>query len=229
LDQHFNSIKRKAFLGFINLIVLMGLFLFLPAWSLKFWQAWIYLFIFGTSSLLITFFLMKKDMELLQRRLSAGPGAEKEKSQKFIQAVAGIAFISILVVPGFDHRFGWSNVPLYLLITGDVFVATGFFIIFLVFKENSYTSGIIETAKGQAVVSTGPYAIIRHPMYSGALLMLLFTPIALGSFWGLLVFLPMLIAIIWRLLDEEKYLSKNLPGYTDYCQKTVYRLIPTIW
>ena len=207
----------------------MGLFLFLPAWSFKFWQAWIYLFIFGTASLLITFFLMKKDMELLQRRLKAGPGAEKEKSQKFIQAVASISFISILVVPAFDHRFGWSNVPVYLVIAANVFVATGFFIVFLVFKENSYTSAIIETATGQVVVSTGPYAVIRHPMYSGALLMLLFTPIALGSFWGLLAFIPMVIAIRWRLLDEEKYLSENLPGYIDYCKKTVYRLIPAIW
>jgi protein-S-isoprenylcysteine O-methyltransferase Ste14 len=223
------TIKRKAFFGLFCLIIIMGLLLFIPAGTLNFWQAWVYLFIFGTSSLLITLFLMNKDVELLKRRLNAGPEAEKESSQKIIQSFARFFFIAILLVPGFDHRFNWSDVPLYLVLAGNIFVALGFFIVFLAFRENSFTSAIIEISDDQKVISTGPYAIVRHPMYSGALLMLLFTPPALGSFWALIFVILMIIAIIYRLLDEEKFLSKNLSGYNTYCQKTRFRLIPMIW
>jgi protein-S-isoprenylcysteine O-methyltransferase Ste14 len=223
------TIKRKAFFGFFWLIVIMGLLLFISAGTLNFWQAWVYLLIFSTSSLLITLFLMKKDVELLKRRLNAGAAAENERSQKIIQAFAQFIFIGILIIPGLDHRFSWSDVPLYLVIAGDIFVALGFFIVFLVFKENSFTSAIIEIAEDQKVISTGPYRIVRHPMYSGALLLLLFTPFALASFWSLIFVILMIIVIIYRLLDEEKFLSKNLAGYKAYCQKTRFRLIPMIW
>lgn len=221
--------KRKAFSGLISLIVILGLLLFIPAGTLRFWQAWIYLFIFGGSSFLITLFLMKKDMELLKRRLRAGAVAEKEVTQKTIQTFAQLCFICVLLVPGFDHRFKWSDVPVYLVIAGEIFTALGFLIVFFVFRENSFTSATIEIAGDQTVVSTGPYAYVRHPMYSGALLMLLFTPFALGSFWDLLPVAFMFIVIIWRLLNEEKFLSKNLPGYTDFCLKTRFRLVPMIW
>jgi protein-S-isoprenylcysteine O-methyltransferase Ste14 len=226
-DDHKN--KRKALAGLIWLIVILGILLFVSAWTLDFWQAWIYLLIFGGSSSAITLFLMSRDMELLKRRLKAGASAEKERNQKIIQTFARFIFIGILLIPGFDHRFNWSAVPVYMVIAGEVFVALGFFIVFLVFKENSYTSATIEIGENQTVISTGPYAIVRHPMYSGALLMLTFTPLALGSFWDLLFVILIFIVIIWRLLDEEKFLSKNLPGYTAYCQKTRYRLIPAIW
>jgi protein-S-isoprenylcysteine O-methyltransferase Ste14 len=229
MDIDDQTSKRKALSGLIWLIVILGLLLFISAWTLDFWQAWVYLFIFGASSILITLFLMKRDMELLKRRLKGGPAAEKERSQKIIQTFARFIFISILLVPGFDHRFNWSDVPVYLVIAGEIFVALGFFIIFLVFRENSYTSAIIEIDENQKVISTGPYAVVRHPMYSGALLMLLFTPLALGSFWDLLFVILIFTIIIWRLLDEEKFLSKNLPGYSAYCQKTSFRLIPMIW
>jgi protein-S-isoprenylcysteine O-methyltransferase Ste14 len=228
MDIDDQTSKRKALSGLIWLIVILGLLLFISAWTLDFWQAWVYLFIFGASSILITLFLMKRDMELLKRRLKGGPAAEKERSQKIIQTFARFIFISVLLVPGFDHRFNWSDVPVYLVIAGEIFVALGFFIIFLVFRENSYTSAIIEIDENQKVISTGPYAVVRHP-YSGALLMLLFTPLALGSFWDLLFVILIFTIIIWRLLDEEKFLSKNLPGYSAYCQKTSFRLIPMIW
>jgi protein-S-isoprenylcysteine O-methyltransferase Ste14 len=223
------TIKRKAFFGFSCLILIMGLLLFIPAGTLNFWEAWVYLLIFSTSSLLITLFLMRKDVELLKRRLNAGAAAENERNQKIIQTFAQIFFIGILIVPGLDHRFNWSDVSLKLVITGDIFVALGFFIVFLVFKENSFTSAIIEVAEEQKVISTGPYKLVRHPMYSGALLLLLFTPFALGSFWSLTFAILMIIVIIYRLLDEEKFLLKNLPGYKDYCQKTGFRLIPWVW
>jgi protein-S-isoprenylcysteine O-methyltransferase Ste14 len=112
---------------------------------------------------------------------------------------------------------------------GDIFVLLGLLIVFLVFKENSYAAGVIEVGKGQKVISTGPYAIVRHPMYTGALLMLCFVPLALGSWWGLVFVFPMFIVIVFRLLDEEKFLSKNLPGYEGYRQKTRYRLVPLVW
>jgi protein-S-isoprenylcysteine O-methyltransferase Ste14 len=221
--------KKKALAGLGWLTVILGLSLFIPAGTLDFWQAWVYLFIFSGSSLAITLFLMKRDMELLKRRLKGGAAAEKERSQKIIQTFARFIFIGVLLIPGFDHRFNWSHVPLFLVIAGEIFTALGFFIVFLVFRENSYTSAIIEIAENQKVISTGPYAVVRHPMYSGAMLMLLFTPVALGSFWDLPFVILIFIIIIWRLLDEEKFLSKNLSGYTAYCQKTRFRLIPMIW
>ena len=221
--------KRKALFGLSVLIVTLGLLLFIPAWTLDFWQAWVYLFIYTGSSLMITLFLIKYDMKLLKLRLKAGPAAEKEKSQKVIHTFARFTFIGVMLIPGFDHRLKWSNVPIYLVIAGEIFVLLGFFIIFHVFKENSYTSATIEIAENQTVISTGPYAVVRHPMYSGALLMLLFTPLALGTYWDLICVILFFVVIIWRVLDEEKFLSINLSGYTAYCQKTRFRLIPMIW
>ncbi len=223
------KVKKKAYFGFVWLIIIMALLFFIPAGTFNYWQAWVYLIIFGTSSLLITLFLMKKDMELLKRRINAGAAAENERSQKIIQAFAQMIFIGIMIIPGFDHRFAWSDVPVNLVIAGDVFVILGFFIVFLVFKENSFTSAIIEIAEDQKVISTGPYKFVRHPMYSGALLLLIFTPLALGSFWSFPFVILMIIIIIYRLLDEEKFLSKNLPGYEAYCQKTRFRLVPRVW
>ncbi len=223
------TIKRKAYFGLFWLIVIMGVLFFLPAGTFNFWQAWIYLIVFGISSLLITLFLMKKDVELLKRRINAGAAAENERSQKIIQGFAQLIFIGIMLVPGFDRRFSWSDVPLSLVIAGDIFVTVGFYIVFLVFKENSFTSAIIEIAENQKVISTGPYKSVRHPMYSGALLLLIFTPLALGSFWAFPFVILMIIIIVYRLLDEEKFLLKNLDGYESYCQKTRFRLIPQVW
>lgn len=224
-----NSLNTKAWLGLIFVAVAMGLLLFVPAGTVHYWQAWAYLFVFFGASLLITLYLMKKDPALLKRRLSAGPTAEKERSQKIIMLFASIGFIALLIVPALDYRFGWSTVPLYVVIVGDVLVAVGFYIIFLVYKVNTFTSATIEIAEDQKVVSTGPYALVRHPMYAGALLYCLGTPLALGSYWGLLAFLAMTPVLIWRLLDEERLLSRNLVGYTEYCARVRWRLIPGIF
>jgi protein-S-isoprenylcysteine O-methyltransferase Ste14 len=144
--------------------------------------------------------------------LHAGPTAEKERSQKIIMLFASIGFIATLVVPALDHRFTWSNLPLATVIIGDLLVALGFYIILLVYKENTFTSATIEIAKDQKVISTAPYALVRHPMYAGGLLLFIGTPLALSSYWGLLAFVAALPALIWRLLGEEKFLAKNLPG-----------------
>jgi protein-S-isoprenylcysteine O-methyltransferase Ste14 len=224
-----HSLKTKTLLGFVELIVMLGLFLFAPAGSLNFWQAWVYSIIFFVSSATVTFYLWKRDPELLARRVEAGPIEEKEKKQKIIQVFASIFFILILIIPSLDHRFGWSYVPVYIVIVGDILVVLGFFIVFLVFRENTFASATIEIATDQKVISTGLYNIVRHPMYSGALVMLFGTPLALGSWWGLLILIPFTLILILRLLDEEKFLSKNLSGYDEYCQKVRYRLIPLLW
>ena len=223
------NLNTKAFGGLLFLLLIMAALLFLPAWTLDYWQAWIFLVVFGLSTMVVTVYLMKKDPKLLERRVDAGPGAEKEKSQKIIQSVASIAFIAIFIVSALDHRFAWSMVSQYAIVVGDVLVALGLLAVFFVFKENTFTSATIEIDPVQKVISTGPYALVRHPMYAGAFIMLLGTPIALGSWWGLFAIIPLVISVIWRLLDEEKFLAKNLGGYVEYQNKVRYRLVPLVW
>jgi len=139
------------------------------------------------------------------------------------------AFLALLAVPALDHRLGWSHVPLPVVVAGDVLVGVGFLAVFLVFRKNSYASAVIEVGAEQKVIDTGPYALVRHPMYAGALVLLAGIPLALGSLWGLLVLAPFTAVIAWRLLDEETFLAQQLPGYAGYCSKTRYRLIPFIW
>lgn len=223
------NLAAKTTLGFAYLILLLALGLFVPAWTLHFWQAWLYLFLFASSSAAITIYLWKRDQALLSRRVSAGPISEKTRTQKIIQLFASLAFVAILVVPSLDFRFRWSYVPLWLVLAGDLLVMLGFYIVFRVFRVNTFTAATIEVAAQQTVVSTGPYAHVRHPMYSGALIMLLGTPLALASWWGLLPFAFMLAVIVVRLLDEEKLLLADLPGYAEYTARVKYRLVPLVW
>lgn len=181
------------------------------------------------SALAITIYLMKEDPKLLERRIQAGSRAEKERSQQMIQLLAAITFIALIILPAVDHRFGWSSMPPFLVATGDILVALGFLIVFFVFKENTFTSATIEVSTEQKVISTGPYALVRHPMYIGALVMLSGVPLALGSWWGLLMIVPMTLVIVWRLLNEETFLAKKLPGYPEYRNKVRYRLLPFLW
>jgi protein-S-isoprenylcysteine O-methyltransferase Ste14 len=207
----------------------MAALLFLPAWTLDYWQAWVFLAVFGASALAITLYLMKKDPKLLERRVHAGPTAEKETAQKIIQFIASIGFAAMLVVSALDYRFAYSRVLPYVSLAGDVFVALGFLIIFFVYKENTFASATIELAPEQRVISTGLYALVRHPMYFGGFFLFVGMPLSLGSWWGLLVFLLIMPALIWRIFDEEKFLAKNLPGYTEYQNKVRYRLVPFVW
>jgi protein-S-isoprenylcysteine O-methyltransferase Ste14 len=223
------NLNIRALAGLFFLLIVLAVALFLPAGTLDYWQAWIFLVVFAVSVLAITLYLMKKDPQLLERRTTAGPGAEKEKSQNIIQSLASIAFIAIFVFCALDHRFAWSTVPPYIVAAGDILVALGLLIVFFVFKENTFTSAIIEVSTEQKIVSTGPYAFVRHPMYIGALIMLAGVPLALGSWWGLFTLIPITLAIIWRLLDEEKFLAEHLAGYSAYQNKVKYRLLPYIW
>jgi protein-S-isoprenylcysteine O-methyltransferase Ste14 len=223
------SLYTKALLSLVALTVSMGLLLFAPAGTRQYWQAWVYLAIFTGASLLTTLYLAKKDPALLKRRMSGGPTAEKEPAQKVIMLFASIGFIGLLVVPALDHRFAWSKVSLPVMVAGNVLVAIGFYFVFLVYKENTFTSATIEVVENQKVISTGPYALVRHPMYASALLYLVGTPLALGSYWGLLPLLFVTSFLIWRLFDEEKFLAENLSGYTKYQRLVPHRLVPYIW
>lgn len=223
------SLRKRTFAGLAQFLVALGAMLFLPAWSLRYWEGWVFWFEFSVLITLITIYFLYKDPVLIERCLKAGPLAEKEKRQKVIQWFANFFFLALIMFPGFDHHFGWSHLSLRLVVLGDTLVALGLTVIFFVFRENSYTSGVIEVGKEQTVISTGPYRLIRHPTYAGAILLILGIPVALGSCWGLLLCVPMVAVIIWRLIDEEKYLSKNLAGYIDYCAMTRYRLVPGIY
>jgi protein-S-isoprenylcysteine O-methyltransferase Ste14 len=227
--RYMNKLNQRAWLGLFFLAVIMGLLLFLAAGTVRYWQAWVYLGVFFGVSVLITLYLMKNDPALLKRRLSGGPTAEKERTQKVIMFFASAGFIGLLVVPALDHRFQWSSVPTYMVIAGDLLTVLGFYLIFLVYKENTFSSATIEVASDQKAISTGPYALVRHPMYAGSLLYLLGIPLALGSYWGLLVLVAVLPALIWRLLDEEQFLAKKLPGYVEYRAKVRWRLIPKVF
>ncbi len=224
-----DNLKAKASLGLFFLASVMSPLIFAVAGTVYYWQAWVYLGLFFGAALLITVYLMKKNPALLKRRLSAGPTAEKEKTQKIIMLFASAGFIASLVVPALDYRFMWSNVPLYAIMAGDILTVLCFYVTFLVYKENPFASATIEIARDQKVISSGPYAIIRHPMYAGGSLLFIGTPLALGSYWGLLAFVAALPALVWRLLDEERFLAKNLPGYIDYCARVRWRLIPGIF
>ncbi len=206
--------------------IFMGLMLFLPAGSLDYWQAWIYCGVLFIPVSFVVFYFLKKDPELLERRMRI---RETEEKQKTIQIFGSIIFFIGFIVSGLDHRYHWSNVPVLLVIVANAIVLSGYILVFFVLRENSYASRIIEVEKGQKVITTGPYAIVRHPMYLGVLLMYLSTPLALGSYWALIFFLPLLPLIVARLLNEEEVLLRELPAYKEYCQKTRYRLIPFIW
>lgn len=224
-----NNLHTKAWIALLLLFLAMAALLFIPPWTLDYWQARMFLAVYFAASAAITLYLMKMDPQLLARRMSGGPAAETLPAQKIIMSLTSLGFIGLLVIPALDRRFGWSHMPPGVALAVDVLVGLGFLGVFFVFRENSFTSATIELAPDQKVISTGPYALVRHPMYAAALVMLLGIPIALGSMWGVLVFVAIMPALIWRLLDEEKFLDKNLPGYREYQTRVRYRLIPRVW
>jgi protein-S-isoprenylcysteine O-methyltransferase Ste14 len=224
-----NEVTRGALRSSLLGILALAALLFIPAGTLVYWQAWLFMAVFVCASGATTVYLAIRDPKLLERRMNVGPRAEKEPAQKIIMVLATLGFIAMLVFPAFDHRFGWSPVPASVSVLGDALIGLGFLLIFFVFRENSYGASTIQIAEGQTVVSTGPYALVRHPMYAGALVMLVGIPLALGSWWGVFALLLVLPVLIWRLLDEERFLRRNLTGYTEYQAKVKYRLLPFIW
>jgi protein-S-isoprenylcysteine O-methyltransferase Ste14 len=224
-----NTVTKKAIAGATWLLLVMALMLFVSAGSIRFWQGWIYWSVFCTSVVAITIYFLKHDPNLVARRTTAGPIAEPEPIQKIIQAIASALFCALLIVPGLDHRFQWSWVWFPLVLAGNALVAISFAIIFVVFKENSFASGVVQVEKEQRVISTGLYAYVRHPMYAGAGLLLIATPLALGSWWGIPVGLMLCAVIVVRLFDEERRLAADLSGYEEYRRKVPYRIVPGVW
>jgi protein-S-isoprenylcysteine O-methyltransferase Ste14 len=229
MDDTRPDLGRQAIAAFAKFTVTMALLLFLPAWSLRYWQGWLFLVVFCGAGLVSTLYFLRTDPKLVERRMAAGPVAETEPAQKRIMAVTSVCFILAILVPALDYRWQWSNVPTWLVIVGNIGVLASFYLIGLVLRQNSFAAATIRVEAGQTLVTTGAYAIVRHPMYAAALPLFFFTPLALGSYWGLLIAVAMVPALMWRLLDEEKYLVRNLPGYDDYRRTTPYRLIPLIW
>lgn len=211
---------------FVGALLVTMLMFFLPAGTFQYPEAWVFIGIIFIPMTLVLVYLLKNDTGLLARRMRL---REKEAQQKRIVKLSYIPFVLAFLIPGFDKRFGWSHVPLAEVIVADVLVLLGYCLVFLVFRENRYASRIIEVEKGQSVIASGPYAVIRHPMYLGTLLMYVFSPLALGSYWAVLPGLLIIPVLVARILNEEKVLLQDLQGYQEYVQKTRYRLIPGIW
>ena len=215
---------RTALIGVSALAVL----LLVPAGTLFYWQAWAFIVVFTISTNAIGVYLLLKDPALLQRRLQFGPAAERG-AQKIISSLSIVGFLGVMVFCALDYRFGWSQVAPAVSLLGNVLVALGLFIDLLVFRENTFGASNIRVEQGQTVVSTGPYAIMRHPMYAGVLVMAVGVPLALGSWWGVLLIGLLKSVLVWRILDEERVLKTELPGYTEYTQRVRYRLVPHVW
>jgi protein-S-isoprenylcysteine O-methyltransferase Ste14 len=184
---------------------------------------------FGAGIFCITLYFLRHDRGLVERRMHAGPVAEKRPQQKLIQTAISVLLFVVLLVSVFDYRYAWSRVPSPVVVAGDVLVALSLVAIFVTFRANSFAAAIVDVKPGQPVIDTGPYALVRHPMYGGALLMFAGTPLALGSLWGLLPAALLAGGMVWRLIDEERYLAESLPGYTEYLSKVRFRLVPWLW
>jgi protein-S-isoprenylcysteine O-methyltransferase Ste14 len=224
-----SELSRRALAGVIKFQAFLALMLFLPSWSLRYWEAWIYWALFSLSVLIITLHFLRHDPGLIERRLEVGPGAEPTRSQRIIQAIAGALFCALFLFAAIEHRLRGSRVPVPVVLSADGLVLLAFLIIFLVFRENSHTAGVVRVEAGQCVIATGPYRLVRHPMYAGSALLFLATPLALGSPWALTLAVALCGVMVARLVDEERLLSANLPGYDDYRRKVRYRLMPMVW
>ena len=223
------SLNVKALLGLAFLALAMALCVFIAAGTLRYWQGWLFLVVFFAVGFLHTLYGMKNDPALLERRLAGGPMAERRGTQRTIMFFVSLGFIGLLVVPALGWRFGSGTLPLAAVLGGDALIVIGFYIVALAFRENTFAAAKVGTFAGQTVISSGPYAVVRHPQYAGSLLYLGGMPLALGSWWGLPVFAAMVPFLVWRLRDEERMLAKELPGYADYRNRVRWRLIPGIY
>jgi protein-S-isoprenylcysteine O-methyltransferase Ste14 len=222
-------LARQALGANVRFLLFLAILLLVVSGDIAYWQLWIFLAVLAVSMTAITAYLLRNDPVLLQRRMAAGPKAETDKAQRVIMGFGAVLFFAFAVLPGFDHRFGWSHVPPALVILGDVVAAAGMLMAYLVFRENTFAAATVAIHPDQKVISSGPYAIVRHPMYSGALVFVLGMSLALGSWWALLLFPAIAAVLAWRLVEEEKLLSVNLPGYQAYRERLRYRLVPFIW
>jgi protein-S-isoprenylcysteine O-methyltransferase Ste14 len=219
----------KAIASSVFGFVLFGVCLFLPAGTFNYWQAWLFIAVFLVTTAGPSIYWAVKKPDVLRRRMNAGPAAETRPAQKIIVAGIYLWFTALLVVSAVDHRFGWSNVPTTVVLVGNVLVALGLGVTLLVVQQNSYAAANITVEADQELVSTGLYGLVRHPMYLGALIMGVGVPLALDSYWGLVLMIPGVFVLAYRILDEEKMLKHELRGYGEYTQKVHHRLVPYVW
>ncbi len=220
------KLKLKIALFFALAFIILGAVLFIPAGTIFYWQAWIFLLILITAAFFVVIYFFQRSPEFLERRIQF---KEKESTQSKIIAIADIIFFSGFIFAGLDFRFGWSHVPVWLVLFSDLAVIIGYIPVFLAFRENPFAARTVEIFPDHKLIDTGPYAIVRHPMYAGIIPMFLFMPLALGSFWALFFMLPVLGIIVARTLNEEEVLKRDLAGYENYCKKVRWRLYPNIW
>jgi protein-S-isoprenylcysteine O-methyltransferase Ste14 len=210
-------------------LVAFGLMLFLPAGTFHYWQAWVFLAVFALATWIPSVYLIRTNPAALERRMRAGPFAETRIVQRILTTVIFVCFPAMFVVSALDHRFGWSPVPASVSLIGDVLVATGLGVAMLVIIQNSYAAANITVETGQQLVSTGLYGLVRHPMYTGNVILMVGVPLALGSYWGLIFVPPGLVVLALRIRDEEGLLEQELSGYREYEQQVHYRLVPYVW
>jgi protein-S-isoprenylcysteine O-methyltransferase Ste14 len=210
-------------------LVFFGVLLFLPAGTLNYWQAWLFIAVFTVFTTIPCIYLAMTNPAVLRRRMRAGPAAETRTAQRIAISCMILSLVAMFVVSAVDHRFGWSHVPTAVVLAGGVLVALGLGISMLVVMQNSYAASTVRVEAEQTVVSTGLYSLVRHPMYVGALIMMVGTPLALDSYWGLVTIVPALLALAYRISDEEIMLRQELAGYDEYTQKVHYRLVPGMW
>jgi protein-S-isoprenylcysteine O-methyltransferase Ste14 len=219
----------KSILSAILGLAAFILMLFPPAGTFDYWQAWVFLAVFALVTWIPTVYLMRNNPAALERRMRAGPLQETRTVQKLISSVAFSSLAAMIVVSALDHRFGWSSVPTTLCLVGDVLVAIGLGVAMLVIIQNAYASATITVETQQKVASNGLYGLVRHPMYTGNVIMMLGIPLALGSYWGLVFVMPALVALALRIRDEEELLTQELSGYGEYARQVHYRLVPHVW
>lgn len=220
------KLKRKIIFMFPLSFIILAAMLFLPAGSLKYWQGWIFCAVILVPAFFTSIYFFKRSPEFLERRMKF---KEKEVRQKVIVKISSIFFFFGFLIPGLDYRFGWSSVPVWLVLVSDAIIASGYYLVFLAFRENPFAARTVEVFADQKVIDTGVYAVVRHPMYTGVILMFLFMSTALGSYWALIPFILVSAIIVVRTLNEEEVLRRDLPGYNAYCEKTRYRLVPFLW
>lgn len=219
----------RALVACAVFVLLLGAILFTSAGTLAYIEAWAALAIVACGVTGLTLYLIFADPQLLQRRLMGGPTHERRGHQRIIQSLNSALFVFLLIASGLDHRFHWSSNTVLGTILGDGLIAAGFLVVFLAFRQNSYAGATIRVEPSQRLCATGPYAHVRHPMYSGALLLIIGLPLALGSWLALLLLPFLVVGVVLRLGDEERFLAKELPGYRDYCARVRHRLVPGLF
>ena len=220
------ALVRTVLVRFGGAFLVLCAMFFLPAGTLAYWEAWAWMAVLFIPMVGVLAYLVRHDPALLERRMRT---REPEKEQSLLIKLSLLWFAITFLLPGFDRRFGWSHVSLALVIAADVLVFLGYCIFIWVVRENTYASRVVEVEQGQEVIASGPYSIVRHPMYVGVLLMYVCTPLALGSFWALIPDLLIIPFIIARIRNEERVLQRDLAGYSQYMQITRFRLLPGVW